>query len=142
MTLANYCFWRSLVHELCNHLHELPKLFTALRVAFLILRGFHLRTASKDRHPFPVPLKTYDESLKFLRTSLDSARLGDRDKLDGFRRLERFVNAIETTREPEANFDAVIAHENSISASLNGRSVFDDKPRQRARFNPRQRSLF
>ena len=103
---------------------------------------FSFAHGGKDRHPFPVPLKTYDESLKFLRTSLDSARLGNRDKLDGFRRLERFVSAIATTREPEANFDAVIAHENAISASLNGRSVFDDKPRQRARFNPRQRSLF
>lgn len=92
---------------------------------------FSFAHGGKDRHPFPVPLKTYDESLDFLRTSLDSAKLGDRDKLDGFRRLERFVRGVETELEPEADFDAVIAHENAISISLDGRSVFDDKSKQR-----------
>ena len=103
---------------------------------------FSFAHGGKDRHPFPVPLKTYDESLNFLRTSLDAAKLGNREKLDGFRRLERFVSAIETEHEPEANFYAVIGHENAISSSLNGRSVFDDKPRRRARDDFRQRSLF
>jgi uncharacterized protein len=88
----------------------------------------------KDRHPFPVPLKTYDESLNFLRTSLDAAKVGDRDKLDGFRRLECFVRSVETELEPKADFDAVIAHENAISPSLDGRSVLDDKPGQRSLF--------
>lgn len=103
---------------------------------------FSFAHGGKDRHPFPVPLKTYDESLKFLRTSLDKAKLGNSDKLDGFRRLEGFVRAIETSREPEANYPAVIAHENAISSSLNGRSVYDDKASRRAGYNPRQRSLF
>ncbi len=88
---------------------------------------FSFAHGGKDRHSFPVPLKTYDESLNFLRTSLDSAKVGDREKLDGFRRLERFVRAVETRRKPRADFDAVIAHENAISPSLGGRSVFDDK---------------
>ena len=92
---------------------------------------FSFAHGGKDRHPFPVPLKTYDESLDFLRTSLDSAKLGDRDKLDGFRRLERFVRGVETELEPEADLDAVITHENAISISLDGRSVFDDKSKQR-----------
>jgi uncharacterized protein len=92
---------------------------------------FSFAHGGKDRHPFPVPLKTYDESLNVLRTSLDTAKLGGRDKLDGFRRLDRFVRAVETELKPEADFDAVIAHEEAISPSLNGRSVFDDKPRQR-----------
>jgi hypothetical protein len=92
---------------------------------------FSFAHGGKDRHPFPVPLKTYDESLNFLRTSLDAAKVGDRQKLDGFRRLERLARAVEAHLEPKANFDAVIAHENAISPSLDGRSVFDDKPRQR-----------
>ena len=91
---------------------------------------FSFAHGGKDRHPFPVPLKTYDESLAFLRTSLDAARIGDKDKLDGLRRLDRFVHAVETELQPEADFAAVIAHEKAISASLDGRSVFDDKPRQ------------
>jgi len=95
---------------------------------------FSFAHGGKDGHPFPVPLKTYDESINFLRTALDAAKVGDKDKLDGFRRLERFARAIETRLEPEANFEAVIAHEKRISASLDGRSVFDDEPKQRSLF--------
>ena len=95
---------------------------------------FSFAHGGKDRRPFKVPLKTYDESLTLLRTALDAAKVGDRDKLDGFRRLESFVRAAETELEPEADFDAVIAHEEAISPSLGGRSVFDDKPRQPSLF--------
>src|SRR5213593_1619677 len=79
---------------------------------------FSFAHGGKDCHPFPVPLKTYDESLNFLRTSLDAAKLGDKDKLEGFRRLERFVRTIETELKPEADFDAIVAHEKAISPSL------------------------
>jgi uncharacterized protein len=95
---------------------------------------FSFAHGGKDRHPFPVPLKTYDESLNFLRTSLEAAKIGDREKLDCFRRLERFARVVETELAPEADFDAVIAHENAISRSLDGRSVFDVKPRQGSLF--------
>src|SRR6266480_1833931 len=89
---------------------------------------FSFAHGGKDGHPFKVPLKTYDASLDFLRNSLDRARVGDREKLDGFRRLNRFVRTIETGLAPQANFDALIAHEKAISPSLDGRSVLDDKP--------------
>ena len=95
---------------------------------------FSFAHGGKDGHPFPVPLRTYDESLNCLRTSLELAKLGDKDKLEGFHRLERFVRTIETRLQPEADFDAVIAHEKAISRSLDGRSVFDDKPRQLSLF--------
>jgi hypothetical protein len=95
---------------------------------------FSFAHGGKDRHPFPVPLKTYDESFDCLRTSLDKAKLGDKDKLDGFHRLERFVRGVETRLKPGANFDAVIAHENAISRSLHSRSVFDDGPKQLSLF--------
>jgi hypothetical protein len=72
---------------------------------------FSFAHGGKDRHPFPVPLKTYDESLNFLRISPDEAKLGDTDKLDGLRRLEPFVRALETEFRPEADFEAVVAHE-------------------------------
>ncbi len=100
---------------------------------------FSFSLGGKDRHPFPVPLRTYDESISVLRASLDAARLGDREKLDGFRRLEKFERAVEQNYEPRAEFDAVIAHEKSISRDLGGRSVLDDikeKPR-----HPRSKQL-
>jgi hypothetical protein len=95
---------------------------------------FSFAHGGKDRHPFPVPLKTYDESLNFLRSSLDRAKLGDEDKLEGFGRLERFVRSIESELKPEADFAAAIAHEEAISSSLGGRSVLADKPKQGSLF--------
>lgn len=98
---------------------------------------FSFALGGKDRHPFPVPLKTYDESIAVLRKSLDAAKLGGTEKTDGFRRLERFTRAVEAHYHPEANFDALLAHEHAISPSLDGRSVFDDR-----RKRPAQLSLF
>jgi hypothetical protein len=92
---------------------------------------FSFALGGKDRHPFPVPLKTYDESIAILRRSLDAARVGDSEKLDGMKRLDKFVRVVETRYAPEANFDDVIAHEHAISKSLDGRSVFDDRPTRR-----------
>jgi uncharacterized protein len=87
---------------------------------------FSFALGGKDRHPFPVPLKTYDETIDVLRRSLDAARVGDTEKIDGMKRLEKFVRAVEQRYSPEADFDQVMAHEHAISKSLNGRSVFDD----------------
>jgi len=102
---------------------------------------FAFAHGGKDGHPHPVPLKTYDESLRFLRTSLDAAKLGHTDKLDGFQRLDRFVRMVEKNLKPTVDFDALLRHENAISPSLNGRTVLDDK-RRRGYVSPRQGSLF
>jgi hypothetical protein len=88
---------------------------------------FSFALGGKDRRPFPVPLKTYDESLAVLQSALEAARLGDSDKIGGFERLHGFVRDIEKRYGPQADFDAVVAHEHAISAKLGGRSVFDDK---------------
>ncbi len=103
---------------------------------------FSFAHGGKDGHPFKVPLKTYDASLDFLRNSLDRANLGDREKLDGFRRLNRFVSTIETRLAPEVNFDELIAHEKAISPSLDGRSVLDDQPGRYFVGKTRQQKLF
>jgi len=96
---------------------------------------FSFAHGGKDGHPFPVPLKTYDESINFLRTSLDAARVGDKEKLDGFRSLERFVRNIETRLQPQADFESMISHEQAVSPSLDGRSVLDDRPSQPSLFD-------
>jgi len=86
---------------------------------------FSFALGGKDGHPFPVPLKVYDESLSVLRRALDSARLGHTDKLDGFRRLDALTRKVETELQPEADFEKAVAHERSISKSLGGRTVKD-----------------
>jgi hypothetical protein len=89
---------------------------------------FSFAHGGKDGHPFPVPLKTYDESLGVLRRSLETARIGHTEKLEGFRRLDRLTRAVEHGPEPLADFSAAIAHERAISAEMGGRTVFDDAP--------------
>ncbi len=97
---------------------------------------FSFALGGKDGHPFPVPLKTYDESLDVLRRSLDAARLGDTEKLEGFARLERFARAVEERCRPTADFDRAVARERAISRSLDGRTAAD------RRKPPAQMSLF
>ena len=103
---------------------------------------FSFSLGGKDRHPFPVPLKTYDESISVLRRSLDAAKVGDKDKMEGFRRLEKFARTIEERCEPRADFAAAVAHEKAISRDLGGRSVFDDVKARRIHVRSKQLPLF
>jgi hypothetical protein len=84
---------------------------------------FSFAHGGKDGHPFPVPLKVYDETIQVLRRSLEAAKVGDTLKVDGLRRLDRFVRTIEHSKAPRANFDAALARERSMSDSLGGRTV-------------------
>ena len=103
---------------------------------------FSFAHGGKDGHPFPVPQKTYDESISVLRCSLDAAKLGDKEKLEGFRRLEQFTRGIETRCQPEANFEAAIAHEHKISPSLDGRTALDGREKSPAKSRSKQLPLF
>src|SRR5690242_15781382 len=113
---------------------------------------FSFAHGGKDGHPFPVPLKTYDESLNFLRHALDrvktvgtgsgSDRVFGKEKLDALRRLERFTRSVEERFSPLANFKAIIKHEHAISHSLDGRTVMDDKLRRTFFIGKGQQRLF
>jgi hypothetical protein len=103
---------------------------------------FSFASGGKDGHPFPVPLKTYDESLSVLRRGLDDARVPGRERSDALKRLDRFARTIETHSEPQANFHAVLAHERAISSSLDGRTVSDDARRKNMPLAAKQGSLF
>jgi uncharacterized protein len=103
---------------------------------------FSFAHGGKDGHPFPVPLKTYDESLAVLRRSLESARLGHTEKVEGFKRLDRLTRTVERESSALADFDATLEHERKISPSLEGRTVFDDRPGREPPDPEGQLSLF
>src|SRR5437763_4265097 len=84
---------------------------------------FSFAHGGKDGHPFPVPLKTYDQSLAVLRNALDKARVGNTERLSAFRRLDRFSRAIEKELDPKANFSKLIKYEKLIAPFIGGRSV-------------------
>jgi hypothetical protein len=94
---------------------------------------FSFAHGGKDGHPFPVPLKTYDETIGVLRRSLDAAKVGDTDKMEGMKRLHAFTAAIERRFAPRADFDAVMETERAMSPALGGRTVFDDRVQRKAR---------
>src|SRR5438132_682313 len=101
---------------------------------------FSFALGGKDGHPFPVPLKTYDETIHVLRRSLEAAKIGNTDKIDGLRRLDRFVQAIEHSKAPRADFRETVAREREISSSLDGTTA-GSRP-VRSKPGTKQLSLF
>jgi uncharacterized protein len=46
---------------------------------------FSFAHGGKDRHPFPVPLKVYDETIKVLKSAVQKAKLGRDEELGALR---------------------------------------------------------
>jgi hypothetical protein len=88
---------------------------------------FSLAHGGKDRHPFPVPLKVYDQTISVLKSAVQKARLGREEELGALkrldeqsRRLERYVTG--------PSLKEVVAGEFDQSHLLGGRSVFGWEP--------------
>lgn len=77
----------------------------------------------KDGHPFPVPCRIYDESIRILGTSIERAKLGERDKLECLNRLHRTQLFVEKNCHPTADFQKTLAHEKAHSEEWGGRVV-------------------
>ena len=77
----------------------------------------------KDGHPFPVPTRVYDESIRVLQGAIEKAKIGDREKMDCLNRLHATQLAIEKDCEPLADFDKTLEHEKSHSQEWGGRTV-------------------
>lgn len=56
---------------------------------------FSLAHGGKDRHPFPVPLKVYDETIRVLRGAVDKAKLDRQDALFALRKLDQESRRLE-----------------------------------------------
>jgi len=84
---------------------------------------FSLAHGGKDRHPYPVPIKVYDETIRVLKTAVESAKLGRDETLDTLKRLDAQARTLERTATGPS-LDAIIAGERSASPDLDGRSVF------------------
>jgi len=84
---------------------------------------FSIALGGKDRHPFPVPLRVYDETIRVLKSAVQSAKLGREEELSALKRLD------DKTREFERfvtgpSVDGLIAVERAQSHAYGGRSVF------------------
>jgi hypothetical protein len=48
---------------------------------------FSFAHGGKEGHPYPVDRPTYDRSVEALRSAVEGAKLGQREKLEALRRL-------------------------------------------------------
>jgi uncharacterized protein len=88
---------------------------------------FSLAHGGKDRHPFPVPIKVYDETIRVLRSAVNKAKLGQGDTLFALRKLDAESRRLERVADGPA-FDDFIADEFVRSHEFGGRSVFGWEP--------------
>jgi hypothetical protein len=84
---------------------------------------FSLAHGGKDRHPFPVPLKVYDESIRVLKCAVQTAKLGHDEQLSALQRLDRESRRLERAATGP-RLEAFIAQEQAASPEYDGRSVF------------------
>ncbi|RUM20629.1 DUF763 domain-containing protein [Rhizobium vallis] len=88
---------------------------------------FSIAHGGKDRHPFPVPLKVYDETIGVMKSAVRKGKLGLEEELQALKRLD------EQSRQMERyvtgpDLKEIIAGEFRQSADLGGRSVFGWEP--------------
>ena len=88
---------------------------------------FSFAHGGKDRHPFPVPLKVYDETIAVMKAAVEKAKLGQDDKLAALKRLDDEARRVER-RAAGPSVPEVIADERRLSHAYGGRSVFGWEP--------------
>ena len=83
---------------------------------------FSLAHGGKDGHPFPVPIKVYDETLRVLKQAVSQARLGRTEKLGALQRLDEHARRLErSARGPD--FETHVEAERADSLAFGGRTV-------------------
>jgi hypothetical protein len=85
---------------------------------------FSFAHGGKDGHPFPVPVKIYDETISTLQTAIQKAKIGNSDKLQAIKKLSEISRNAEKDFIPNTNFDALIQKECDESYKYGGRTVF------------------
>jgi len=84
---------------------------------------FSLAHGGKDRHPYPVPIKVYDETIRVLKSAVQQAKLGRDEEMQALKRLDDQSRRLERSAQGPS-LDVFIAGERAASPDLDGRSVF------------------
>jgi hypothetical protein len=86
---------------------------------------FSFAHGGKDRHPFPVPIKVYDETIRVLKSAVRKAKLGRAEELGALKRLDDQARALERHARG-ASVEKLIAQERERSPSYGGRDRMSD----------------
>jgi len=84
---------------------------------------FSLAHGGKDRHPYSVPLKVYDETIRVLKSAVRNAKLGREEELAALQRLDAQARKLER-QATGPSLQQFIEEERERSPSYGGRSVF------------------
>lgn len=87
---------------------------------------FSFAHGGKDGHPFPVPIKVYDETIQILGKAIRQARIGQSDKQQAILKLGLLARKAEKNFIPNDNFEELIEKERSDSWKYGGKTVFGD----------------
>ena len=90
---------------------------------------FSFAHGGKDGHPFPVPTKVYDESIRVLKTAVARAKIGSSDKLKALKSLSKAAEKLESNFVPNGKLSDVIKKERRDSWKYGGKTVFGDAKR-------------
>jgi hypothetical protein len=122
-----------------------PRTLAALALVSEVVHGapsrftdparFSMAHGGKDGHPFPVPLKVYDQTLAVYRDAVSAAKLGRDDKLDALRRLDAEARRLEAYATGPVTA-AYMAEERQRSPHLGGRTVMGWAPSTGAPLTP------
>jgi hypothetical protein len=83
---------------------------------------FSLAHGGKDGHPFPVPLKVYDETIAVLKRAIGNAKLGRDETLQAIRRLDQHARRIDNVIKGPS-FSDYVSLERAHSPAYGGRTV-------------------
>ena len=87
---------------------------------------FSFAHGGKDGHPFPVPLKTYDETIGVLKSAVEKAKVGSGDKQKAIKQLSAMAWKIEENFQPKDFFEEALQKERDQSHLHGGKTVFGD----------------
>jgi len=88
---------------------------------------FSFAHGGKDRHPFPVPLRVYDETIRLLKSAVQHAKLGREEELAALKRLDDQARRLERhVMGPSVH--ALIEQGRHVSPLYGGRSIFGWEP--------------
>jgi len=82
-----------------------------------------LAHGGKDRHPYPVPVRVYDETTRVLKTAVANAKLGRDEALAALKRFER--SGVADPRSATSSFGVI---QNHSDATISGSVAVHQQP--------------
>ena len=103
---------------------------------------FSFAHGGKDGHPFPTPLRMYDETIATLENAVQKSKLGLTDKSSAIKNLHEISRNAEKDFIPNDNFDSLIQKEREESWKNGGKTVSGNEKPTKSLHKDTQLKLF